>query len=38
MAIVHGNKQDMVERDMKLIAGANYILRVAIAEANLFDL
>jgi hypothetical protein len=36
--IVHGNKQDIGERDMKLIGGAHYILRAAIAEADLFEL
>jgi len=35
--IVHGNKQDLGERDMKLIGGAHYILRAAIAETDLFE-
>lgn len=36
--IVHGNKLDLDERDMKLIDGATYVLRAAIAETLLFQL
>jgi hypothetical protein len=33
--IVHGNKLDLNERDMKLIAGAHFVLEAAISETQL---
>lgn len=36
--IVHGNKQEIGERDLKLVNGAHYVLQAAIAETGLFDL
>jgi hypothetical protein len=33
--IVHGNKADLNERDMKLIAGAHFVLDSAITETQL---
>ena len=33
--IVHGNKLDLNERDIKLIAGAHFILKAAISETKL---
>jgi hypothetical protein len=35
--IVHGNKLDLNERDMKLIAGAHFVLDAAISETSLLD-
>jgi hypothetical protein len=34
--IVHGNKLDLNERDMNLIAGAQFVLEAAISEIQLF--
>jgi hypothetical protein len=35
--IVHGNKPDLKERDMKLIAGEQFVLEAAISETRLLD-
>src|SRR5712664_3323748 len=34
--IVHGNKLELDQRDVKLISGAHYVLEIAIAESQLF--